>query len=409
MGVRDGYARTYPPGDILRLVREWWPQGFGDMSTEQLRSLLDELGGLGVLVRNADGHSRLRSPNLVRLMGTEGDIENRLLELSQREPPSLFDADSHHTPLDPAAQYYSPLSYAQERSLMPPQFGVGLIFASEALGFAQLPRTVKHFLAGNWSESPALCTEIPAAMTDGEQLLAWLDQYLQTHERHEHLIAYQRPADSACGNLASLVRVALHFCTRHQSRKRWMRVLFLCDPPATWTWLALPQKQREELENRPDAVVFPHRWNLIGIRQRLAQHDKLHSDEVCQSVLRATGGWTLLLDTLFERCGSQDDPRPAAQTIEREIAEPASVFCQQFRGALGLEMHAAVGRVLDFVRHEDHIPVEVITPEWIGGEPALDRKACTAAVEYLQRMNCIALVGDMVSVETTVGGVFAPL
>ena len=161
MGVRDGYTRTYPPGDILRLVREWWPQGFEDMSTEQLRSLLDELGGLGVLVRNADGHYRLRSPNLVRLMGTEGDIENRLLELSQREPPSLFDADSHHTPLDPAAQYYSPLSYAQERSLTQAQFGVGLIFASEALGLVLLQETFNHFIAGNWSESPAMCTGDP--------------------------------------------------------------------------------------------------------------------------------------------------------------------------------------------------------------------------------------------------------
>ena len=159
MGLRDGYAQTYPPGDILRLVREWWPQGFGDMSTEQLRSLLDELGGLGVLVRNADGHYRLRSPNLVRLMGTEVDIENRLLELSQREPPSLFDADSHHTLLDPATQYYSPLSYAQERSLTQAQFGVGLIFASEALGLVLLQETFNRFIAGNGSESPAMCTE----------------------------------------------------------------------------------------------------------------------------------------------------------------------------------------------------------------------------------------------------------
>jgi hypothetical protein len=72
-------------------------------------------------------------------------------------------------------------------------------------------------------------------------------------------------------------------------------------------------------------------------------------------------------------------------------------------------MHAAVGRVLDFVRHEDHVPVEVITPEWIGGEPALDIDACTAAVAYLQRMSCIALAGEMVSIEPTVKGVVAPL
>ncbi len=45
-----------------------------------------------------------------------------------------------------------------------------------------------------------------------------------------------------------------------------------------------------------------------------------------------------------------------------------NALCQQFRNALGLEIHAAVRRVLDFVRHEDHVPVDLITPEWIGGK-----------------------------------------
>jgi hypothetical protein len=85
------------------------------------------------------------------------------------------------------------------------------------------------------------------------------------------------------------------------------------------------------------------------------------------------------------------------------------VLGQQFRDALGLESHAAVRRVLDFVRHEDHVPVDLITPEWVGGEPALDVDACTNAVEYLQRMSCIAMSSDMVSVEATVKGVFAQL
>jgi hypothetical protein len=188
-----------------------------------------------------------------------------------------------------------------------------------------------------------------------------------------------------------------------------MRVFFLCDPPATWTWLSLPQPQRAELENRADTVICPHRWDLLGIRQRLAQHDKLHSEEVCQAVFHATGGWPLLLDTLFERCGSQDDPRPAIQTIDREMAEPASLLCQQFRQSLGLDMHTAVRRVLGFVLREDHVPVEVITPEWIGGEPVLDVDACTRAVEFLQRMSCFAVSSDTVSVETVVKGVFTLL
>ena len=46
--------------------------------------------GLGVLVLSSDKNGvnsyRLRSPNLVRLMGTDEDVENRLLDLSSSEP-----------------------------------------------------------------------------------------------------------------------------------------------------------------------------------------------------------------------------------------------------------------------------------------------------------------------------------
>ena len=109
MEMRDSYALAYPPGEILRLVREWWPQGFNNVATEELRSLMDEMVGLGVLVRSSNGQYRLRSPNLVRLMGTETDIEQQLLELVYKQPPVLFEADYHHAPLDERAKRYSVL------------------------------------------------------------------------------------------------------------------------------------------------------------------------------------------------------------------------------------------------------------------------------------------------------------
>src|SRR5262249_50399479 len=78
----DSYTEALSPDTILQMASKWWPQGLGEIDTEQLRGLLDEMCGLGVLVRDGDGHYRLRSPNLIRLMGTEDDIIARLIELS---------------------------------------------------------------------------------------------------------------------------------------------------------------------------------------------------------------------------------------------------------------------------------------------------------------------------------------
>jgi len=233
---------------------------------------------------------------------------------------------------------------------------------------------------------------------------------MQIYARRERHVVYHRPAVNKPENLESLVREALNFCRRHQSRERWMRVLFIFDPQATWAWLSLPQGLRTDLENRADAVAFPRRWNPVGVRQRLAQHDKMHSDEICQQVLRATGGWYYLLENLFARCGKQDDPRPSAQGIEGELADPDSQLRQQFFRSLGLEVSNTVYRVLDFVLQEPENEVSadfVIMPELVEGEPALTPEECVRAIEYLQRMGCVDLHGDMLFVDTVVGRVMS--
>lgn len=398
MELHDSYAQAYPPGDILKLVQEWWPQGFDDVGTDQLRGLLDEMGGLGVLVRDANGHYRLRSPNLVRLMGTEADIENRLLELIDKPPPGI-DFDNHHTPLDDAAQRYSPLTYAQERELNPPESGVGLVFASNAMGLAILPEAFKRFIPPDLPDNTGACAEIPWWVTDDKKMRRWLEEYLQTYSRHERLIAYHKPEGRKPEDLQTLVQGALDFCRRHRARRQWIRVLFLFDPQATWTWLSLPQSLWEDLENRANAAVFPRRWDLIGVRQRLAQHDKMHSDEVCHRVLQATGGWPILLDHLFDRCGKRDDPRPFAAEIEQELMEPNSPLRQQFQAALGMEVNGAVKRVFDFLLREGEVPIELVTPEFVGGHPVLTSEECVRAAEYLQRMGCVDRIGDTLQVE----------
>ncbi|MGQ4808464.1 hypothetical protein NKDENANG_01847 [Candidatus Entotheonellaceae bacterium PAL068K] len=410
MERRDSYAQTYPPGDLLKLVHDWWPQGFGDMSNEKLRGLLNEMCGLGVLVRNTNGHYRLRSPNLVRLMGTNADIEDRLFELAGREAPSPFVVDSHHVRLDDEARRYSPLSYAQERDLNPPQFGVGLVFASEALGLSLFPQVFERFIPSDLPEDVGDCTEIPADIATGDRLSAWLRSHLQSHSQYEHLVVYQRLVVNDEQMLGDLVKAAQRFCIRHKSHKRWMRVLFLFHPSAAWPWLLLPEGVRIELEEQADAVVAPHRWEPLGIRQRLEQHDKLHSEEICQLILQVTGGWTMLLDELFDRCAAQDDPRPVAQALQEELTHPSTELAKRFRASLGLVGNEVACRVQEFLFREGPLPVDWESSELvelIGGDSPLSTEACLCAIEYLQRVGCLVRHNNEMSLEATVRMVLA--
>ena len=298
--TRTGYAQAYSPADLLKEVREWWPEGFDRVDSDQLRGLLDEMRGLGVLVRDAEGYYHLRSPNLVRLVGTETDIEDHLLALSNKEPEEPFDADSHHALLDAQEWRYSPLAYAQERQLNAARFGVGLVFASEATGLTHLNETFERFIPANLSETQDDNTETRSDYKEipptkrGTELRQWLDQNLRTsRNNYERLILHSslrgKPED-----LLETVQVAHQVCQRHErSRKRWMRIFFIFDPESTWNWLFLPQQRREEIEDKVDVVTFPRRWNRVGVRQRLNQQDKMYSDEV--ESCRLKGDWRLAL------------------------------------------------------------------------------------------------------------------
>lgn len=407
IGTRGGYNQAYVPAELLRLARDAWSKGFNKVDSDQLRGLLDEMRGLGVLVRDANGYYRLRSPNLVRLVGTENDIYDRLAALSKEEPEQSFDADSHHALLDKQGQHYSPLTYAQGRQLNTAQFGVGLIFASDALGLAQIKEAFQRFIPADLPETKGNYQEIPPTVLSDTGLQQWLERYLGKYRNYERLIlscSFQSKQE----NLLETVRIARKVCQQHErSKKRWLRILFVFDPESTLNWLSLSHQQRQQLEEQVDVFTFPRRWNLSGLRQRLNQQNKIASEAVCRAILEATGGWPLLLEDLFDCCGRQDDPRPTVAAITKDLEDPHSKLSQKFKHSLGLRDIA--NRILKFIKtlQEDgqEVPVELIAPQNIkevDGLPILSQEECNTAIEYLHRMGCIELQDDQLSVEPTV-------
>lgn len=413
--IRDSYAQEYSRREVLEMVRSAWPLGFNTVDDDQLRSLLDEMCGLGVLVRTSAGAYRLRSPNLVRLMGTDEEIRVKLIELSYKTPLAAFDADHHHAPLADGAQpgCYSPLTYAQERGLAAQKYGVGLIFASQALGLDALPQTFAHFVPRDGSEALGAVIELPGGAWPGASLRDWLERSASRHESCERLVVHHRVGALQPEQIAHLVREADAFCQRLNQRRRarWMRVLFLFDPAALLAWLALPTDVRAQLENRVDAVEAPRRWNEIGVRQRLDQGEAMDSPEVCRAILDATGGWPTLLDALFETVRPQSDPRPEAQAFAQQLRAPGSPLRAQFRMALGLEASPAVARVLTQIAADSSgaqgVPAD-IGIAYLADASGISQAACETAVLALQRLGCVEIRDDMLHLAPIIREVVLP-
>ena len=401
MDIQESYSRSYRAAEIFGLVRQFWPDGFREGELNDFRGVLDELEGLGVLVKN-EGYYRLRNPNLVRLMGTTEDIFKDLDELAKKQPTPERSSDSFRIFLDRDKDLYSPLTCSQERRLNPTRSGVGLIFASHALSLSLLPLAIKGLVVGRNADSGGYreLTDIENAEGLGRVLTAkWKsDRNLQC------LVFSVQPTGLSSSALGELVKVALKFCETRQSVERWLRVLFLFDPDASAAWFNLDPAVRDDLEDRAEAVISPLFWNKIAIEQRLAfhKHEKLHRDTDCKAVLKATGGWPYIVDELFKLCEMETDPTPVSREITRKLDDVGSELSQEFRLRLGVHYRPAESLLSLMRRIDEPIPLDDFEEYVECKSVSLSTQECRNARQYLLRLRVVIEEDEAVEVDPIV-------
>lgn len=134
-----------PVGQLRERCREFWSAGFGSMAADQFRHLCDELVGLGVLARVAiDGspNYRLRSPNVLRMLGTEEMVLDRLTSVSSRPAPTGFPASTARANLSDGSS--SPLTAAQTAELLAPRSQVLIVVGSASGGINLVTRALSE-------------------------------------------------------------------------------------------------------------------------------------------------------------------------------------------------------------------------------------------------------------------------
>lgn len=380
-GDSDSFSRTYSIAQVLQLVREIWSAGVEKLDYLQFGSLMNEMCGLGVLLRTKDGYYRLRSPNVVRMIGNPDDIQLRLMQLSN-ESVCEEDIDSYHAPLDCSGKKYSPLSDSQERAVSLGQSSVSLIFASDALGLRMVPDALKRFVPTLMlQDRQAEVKQLPDTVF-GAKLAKWIDDYLKRHGKCQRLVIFKQFDDA--NNASDLLKAACSYVRIR--RKQSIRIFFLFNPQAAWSWMQQTQEHIRELENLVDSVVVLHKWSKPAILHRLSQQDKLATIEVCQRIYEATQGWPVLVDKLFQLGKNHGDLRVVADQFLAAEVEMA-----EFMDTLGLEV---IPLAREFIRFfsENRVPAawlnEEIFPE-IVGLSALTLEESIRIVEALKRLNIV--------------------
>ena len=149
MSMGDNFRASYSAADIRSHCTTYWKQGFTDLNSAGFEVYLDELIGLGVLIKDRDNLYSVRSPNIVTMLGTKEDLETELQESEEQ-----FELPHEYNPRSTRRQVAidnsivrSPLSEHDLSQIMPVQTKYApsnfIILGSDALGINHVGRVLK--------------------------------------------------------------------------------------------------------------------------------------------------------------------------------------------------------------------------------------------------------------------------
>ena len=310
------------------VVRDWWPEGFGDIEpyTDRFRTLLDEMAGLGVLrsIDEIEGRYTLRNANILLLMGTKEEIADNLLR--NRELPVEFEREVFRArhPRKPDGPSRSPLTFQQEDLLRAERNGVSIICGVQAAGFLE----VISFLKARGAEGTVIELE---NLIDQRQFEGELKRLHR--QRMEGTTIFVVPHSAPWSE--KWVQVAATQIRMLRAKGRYMQIVFMADPAHLWQLGCGP----ERLNRAGLQWISLRPWRERFLRQWMVDVGFSNDLELWEQIARRTGGWQVLLERLYELEQETGNVEDSLERLDRELEEEGTLQQQQRFGFHVLAIH----------------------------------------------------------------------
>ena len=355
LGEENALVTGFSGRRIYEEAITWWPAGFSDLSSEEFASLLDEMVGLGVLretgTEEETKHS-LRNPNVLLLMGTQDQIEQKLEE--EREPPHALEPRTlraRRKPDDPDDPCRSPLTFRQQGRLFAEENGVVLISGVPAAGLNDLLDTFRS--------QP----DRPLVRLEGVEDRGFFAPALRGRVKSQvaGIRVYALPEEAPW--TAEWIRDAQSYLRVLRKSDRHVRVLFLAGGGR------LPELMRDPGVRKLPGLqkIFLEPWRDGFLRQWMQDISIGDSAGLRRRILNLTGSWPAVLmriPELIEVCGSAEAGLEELDTelsdadqqrdwrhqlclddpVTRSVLEPLAIYGELSRNEL---LEEVVGNGLD--------------------------------------------------------------
>jgi hypothetical protein len=287
MMTNEADRPVFAVSTLLDACRTFWRTGFTGLNLDDFTAYLDEMVGLGVLVRTTSDEYGIRSPNVIRLLGSPIEIERRLMESEDvLEVSSLFDPAVFRRKIGDDPDRRSPLTEQQVQQILEGRRRLHVIIGSPALGLDRVVGALKVAAPEDIDVRAVTCQSINTAITSLSRL----------RSGRQHLVL-----DLAGGSEAeqrSAVAQLYTFTTNSDRRT----ASCLAAPSADWLWA-------DSLDGIEFQPVHLQLWTQDTLRAWAPECQyPLSTADQRRLLLEDTGGWPFLIERAAKaaRAGATD-------------------------------------------------------------------------------------------------------
>lgn len=350
--LKDGYRGDYSAKELLDLARDAWPEGFEECGVQQAEIYLNEMVGLGLLIRLGNrARFAVRSPNVVNMLGTQEELETELHE-TEFGLPYDYNPRAARRILgrNNGVQCYSPLTEGQLHEAAQP--GVSLVSTTDLHRPDLVLQAVSAFAEGRG-------VKVVRARRRGEDLRTALTAAARPRTAHVVLADLRGvPADALLEGLELCVEYAGPAADKHVSQnegrknKQTRSVLVLADAESVGSLRATEEGRRLRVR-----TLQPRRWTADSLRAW--PECPFVSREERRRLTDATSGWPVWTEVAVAdvslRGATLDDALDHIRTV---TAKPANVAAHLRQSGLNDRDLSLLTLWTAYVEEGQGVPVE---------------------------------------------------
>ncbi|WP_025618471.1 hypothetical protein [Salinispora cortesiana] len=333
--LERGADHAIPTNMLRDECLAWWPEGFADQGADEFRSLLSEMSGLGVLSETG-GRWRLRSSNVLRLLGTAETIEEELCALEWRNVVTILSAEQARRTLTDGR--ISPVTEKQLATLTERSNHLWVVVGTQATGIDRVAARLTE-------EADMIGARFTLHVTRGPSGYRRELRGGAPGDRHRVVLS-----DLSTTRLDNALNELLQVDTLLPAAGVTRSLVAVVDASVSELFT---KDDAPSLGEVTDRVIVLRRLSPGGLRSWVVDNEiSCFGDAASQKMLlEATGGWTVLLDDAARLAATERTARRVCDAITAarlNSAEVASVFVDQVGLANNPTLAAAFDSLLDY-------------------------------------------------------------